>query len=374
LLGGLQDNGTALRGTANTAWRSVLGGDGGYIASTDRTAFYDVVIATDDPQVFLLGTHRVYKTTNAGGSWTALSGDLTGGAPAAIRAMAVSPTNAQIVWVATNDHRVLVSTDGGANFTKKLDAPGWVRTTRELAVPPWDEKVAFVAVQRFGVDQVRMTKNLGDAWTGIDGDLPDVPANAIDAAVVAGQQMIFVGTDAGVYFTCNEGQHWAKLGTTLPNTVVSDVRYDPALKRVVVGTFGRGAWTIEEPTADGCTGPGGPDGGITTGVGGAGGAGGTGAGGAGIGGADTGAGGTGIGAGGNGTGGNAGVGGNIGTGGVAATTGTSTTSSGGPNGATGTAGDSSGCACSVAPGAGRTALSFTILGFASALWRRRRRG
>ena len=109
--------------------------------------------------------------------------------------MAVSPSNAQILWAATNDHRVLVSTDGGVTFTKKLDAPGWVRTTRELAVAPWDENVAFVAVQRFGVDQVRMTKNLGDVWTAIDGDLPDVPANAVEAAIVGAKQMIFVGTD-----------------------------------------------------------------------------------------------------------------------------------------------------------------------------------
>src|SRR6266542_1995059 len=306
ILGGFQDNGSAVRGASNSAWRHVLGGDGGYtalhpqdpmvmfaeiydatniyrsidggqsfdvadngISANDRTAFYDVVVATpDDPKTLLLATHRVYKTTNQGTTWTPISADLTGGSPAAIRALAIAPTNSQIVWAATTDDRVLVSTNGGVNFTRKLDAPGWKRVTRELAVAPWDEKVAFVAVPRFGVDQVRMTKNLGDAWTGIDGDLPDVPANTVDAAIVAGQKMIFAGTDRGVYVTCNEGAHWALLGQALPNTMVSDVRYDGTFKRVIASTMGRGVWSIEEPTAAVCSGPGAADGGAAGGAGG----------------------------------------------------------------------------------------------------------
>ncbi len=400
ILGGFQDNGTNLRGATNSAWRRVLGGDGGYtalhpldpmvmfaeiydatnlyrstnagqsfqpasngISGNDRTAFYDLIVATpDDPKTLLLATHRVYKSTNQGTSWTPISGDLTGGAPAAIRALAVAPTNAQIVWAATNDDRVLVSTNGGVNFTRKLDAPGWKRVTREIAIAPWDDKVAFVAVPRFGVDQVRMTKNLGDAWTGIDGDLPDVPANTVDAAVVGGQQMIFVGTDRGVYFSCNEGQHWALLGQALPNTMVSDVRYDATFKRVIASTMGRGVWSIEEPTAANCTGPGGIDAGGAGGAGGqdgggqggvAGGAGGTSGGTSGVGGASTASGG-GVGAGGatSGDGGAKGGAGNLGI---------------------GTTGEDSGCACSVASSRGQTAVTLIGLGTVAAFMRRRRR-
>jgi MYXO-CTERM domain-containing protein len=286
ILGGFQDNGSHLRGSMG--WRRVGGGDGGYtalhpanpdvmfaesqnatsltrstnggqsfssassgIASTDRTAFYNVIVPTEDFNVFLLATHRIYKSTNQGASWMPISGDITSGAPYAVRALAIPPNHSQTVWAATTEDQILVSEDGGVTFTKKLDAPGWRRTTREISVPPWSDRALYVGVSRYATDQVRMTNDLGDTWTTIDGDLPDVPVNAIEAAVVRGQKMVFVGTDRGVYFTCNDGLRWSRLGETLPNTVVNDIRYDATFNRVVASTFGRGVWFIEEPTGGG---------------------------------------------------------------------------------------------------------------------------
>src|SRR6185503_11533382 len=89
---------------------------------------------------------------------------------------------------------------------------------------------------------------------------------------------IFIGTDKGVYFSCNDGQHWERVGSAvLPNTHWNDVRYDPYFKRVVASSMGRGVWEIDEPSMDSCPlidggGTGGAGG--TGGVGGAGGAGG----------------------------------------------------------------------------------------------------
>jgi MYXO-CTERM domain-containing protein len=233
-------------------------------------------------------------------------------------------------------------------------------------------------VQRFNTDQVRMTKDLGATFAGIDGDLPNVPANTVDAAVVAGQNMIFVGTDQGVYFSCNEGMHWAKLGQNLPNIPVTDVRYDPAFKRVVVGTMGRGIWSIAEPTAAGCTGPGGADGG-PVGPTGTGGASGTTSG-------TTGSTGTATTSGSGGA--TGGSGGDVGTSGSSTATGTgtgptgaggavTTATTGGNVGAGGTgpggAGDTGGCSCRMATGSSGTALAFAAAGIVAAFGRRRRR-
>src|SRR5205085_4120339 len=125
-----------------------------------------------------------------------------------------------------------------------------------------------VAVQRFGTDQVRTTTDLGATWTAMDGNLPDIPANTVEAAIVEGQKMVLVGTDGGVFYTCDDGLKWLRLGQALPNTVVTDVRYDAAFKRVIASTMGRGVWSIEEPAPATC----GSDAGI--GAGGNGGAGG----------------------------------------------------------------------------------------------------
>jgi hypothetical protein len=445
LLGGFQDNGSHLS-TAKGMWKSVQGGDGGYtamhpaapdvlfctvydagslyrslnggatafskastgITTTDRTAFYQVtVFHPTDPMTVFTATHRVYKSTNQGSNWTAISGDLSGGDPYAIRALAISPTNPQILWAATNDHKVLVSSDGGVTFTQKTDAQGWRRVTRELSVPPWDDQTAFVAVPRFGMDQVKMTKDLGATWKAIDGDLPDIPVNTVDTAWVQSRKAIFIGTDRGAYFSCNEGQHWELMGTTLPNVVVNDIRYDPNFKRVVASSMGRGVWEMDEPSMDSC--PLIDGGGGTGGTGGAGGAGGTGpdggggagnagaAGTSGAGGASGGAAGTAGtgGAGGKGgaagtagsggagaTGGVAGAGGTAGTGGSAGTSGGTAGSGGaGANGGNGGTGgtqppnptDDSGCTCNLSKRDSPSAFSLGIAGALAAFWRRRRR-
>jgi uncharacterized protein (TIGR03382 family) len=192
---------------------------------------------------------------------------------------------------------------------------------------------------------------------------------------------VFVGTDGGVFYTCNNGAKWLRLGTTLPNTVVTDVRYDSAFKRVIASTMGRGVWTIEEPTAASCD----SDAGI--GTGGAGGMGGASpdAGRAGAGGASGGMGGGGVdasgatGGGGSGQGGsNATGGGNGGAIGAGGGGGVSTgptgtgpgTTTGGPG--NGGSGDDSGCACSTAVRRNGGAMSLALFGIALA-WRRRRR-
>ena len=256
-------------------WTRVLGGDGGYtalsplapevsfatvynagalsrstnggqsystsasgITTSDRTAFYHVtVFHPTDPMIVFTATHRVYKSTNQGSAWTPISGDVTSGAPYAIRAMAIAPTNPNILWVSSNDHRVSVSNDGGMTFAHKTDAQGWRRVTRQLAIPPWNDQAAYVAVQRFGTEQIKVTTDLGATWTSADGDLGDFPVNTIDAAWVQSRKALFIGTDRGVFFSCNEGQHWEKLGTALPTAEWNDIRYDPYFKRVVASSM-----------------------------------------------------------------------------------------------------------------------------------------
>ncbi len=285
VLGGTQDNGTNRR-ESGWDWSHRLGGDGGYTAlhpatpnymfaehqgtgnlyrstngggnffaasaginPSDRNCFLPpMTYAPDNPNTVYYGTHRVYRSTNGGTAWTPISDDLTGGAPAAIRALVVAPSNGQTLYAATNDGRVLVSTDGGVDWNLTLEGiPGWPRVTRELAVDPRHDGTALLAVSQFGVDQVRITTDYGQTWTGIDGDLPDVPANTAAIHNDGRQRLLFVGTDRGVYVSCNDGANWRKMGTELPNTPVNDLIVDTRFDRLVAGTLGRGAWEINLP-------------------------------------------------------------------------------------------------------------------------------
>lgn len=282
-LGGLQDNGTVVRSSSGV-WNAVLGGDGGYtalhpaapdvmlgqsqnagnvyrstnggqsfsavsgISGSDRTAFFSPIsFARDDAQLAYLGTHRVYRSTNGGASWSAVSGDVSGGS-GAIRSLAVAPSDASVVYTVTNDGIVSVSRDGGASFDAVLDdVPGAPRVTKELAVSPLDADVVYLAVSQFGTEQVRRTSDGGQTWQALDADLPDVPVNTIAVAShesLDGEVVLLIGSDTGVFVSCDDGTSWHVLGDELPHVPVVDVAIEPQSDRFAIATMGRGAWTM----------------------------------------------------------------------------------------------------------------------------------
>ncbi len=286
VLGGMQDNGTNRRdGPMN--WTHVFGGDGGYtalhpstpnamfceyqgsgnlyyssngganfswrasgISTSDRNCFLPPMVYSPSSQTTLLyATHRIYRSTNTGSSWTPISGDLTGGSPAAIRALVIAPSNAQTAYAATNDGRLLVSTNGGVNWSLKLvDVPGGPRVTREIAVDPMDDARAYLAVSQFGVDQVLRTTDRGDTWLPIDGNLPDIPANTVAVYRSGSLRAVFVGTDNGVFTASGDESDWSLYGPDLPHSPVTDLIVDVNHNRLLASTMGRGVWTTELPT------------------------------------------------------------------------------------------------------------------------------
>ncbi|MDA1266707.1 MAG: hypothetical protein O2816_16625, partial [Planctomycetota bacterium] len=275
--GGFQDNGSARRTTTGTGWTSVFGGDGGWTqidqASPSRVfveyqgtgnlfrstnggnSFSDVVsgssgrncflppflIDPSDSNRMLYASHQVYRSTNGGSSWSAISGDLTTGT-GAIRTLAQSRTNPDVVYAATNDGNVLRSDNGGSNWTLLLSGqPGWPRVTRELTVHPKQPMKVFLAGASHGIDQVRRSGNGGQTWKSLDGDLPDVPVNVIGVHDDGDSEHVFAGSDQGLFYSRGDGK-WVRYGRGLPHAVVIDVAIDVARNRIVVATQGRGAW------------------------------------------------------------------------------------------------------------------------------------
>ena len=307
VLAGFQDNGSNLR--SGSTWRSVYGADGGYtglhpsqpsvmfiewqdpanlyrstnggtsfskvgtgISTSDRVAFLAAYeINPSNPQEMLYASQRVWRSTNQGTNFTAISADVTTGGTERIRTIQIARSNPQTVYIATSDGRIQVSLDGGATFTPKLTGlPRVYLLSREIDIAAADDRVAVIGVSAFGTDQVRITRDRGDTWKTIDGNLPDIPVNTTEITQIDGVEMILIGTDQGVFYTCNEGQSWQRLGTGIPNVVVTDIRHDAVFSRVVATTFGRGMWTVAQPTAAEC----GVDGGGTGGAGGSAGTGG----------------------------------------------------------------------------------------------------
>jgi MYXO-CTERM domain-containing protein len=281
---GMQDNGSNLRGSG-LGWGSIGGGDGGPTANhpdrpdtflyqsqnlaisrttnggsggsgisgiggSDRNAFFSpIAFAPSDPDVVYLGTQKLYVSTNAGASFQAISDDLSKGS-GALRALAVAPSDADTVYIVTNDGNVAATHDRGKTFEKSLsDHPGQLRTTKEIAVDPEDANLALLAVPAFGGPKVRITNDGGKTWDDASGNLPDIPANAIDvmAADTESKRVWALGTDRGIFVSCDLGANWQAFQGNLPDTHVTQVVLDLANDRIFVTTMGRGAWSVPMP-------------------------------------------------------------------------------------------------------------------------------
>jgi photosystem II stability/assembly factor-like uncharacterized protein len=274
--GGSQDNGTLMRDAGG--WVTVLGGDGGYtsIDSTGTRVFAEFQgtgnlyasinggsfqpIGTGltgrncflpphevhplDPLLMIYGTERLFRSTNGGNTWSPVSPDLTGGGSAAISGLAFAPSDANTVYVLTNDGRVQTTANGGQSWQLRLTGIAtWPRTRRPFAVHPGDPRQVWLAVAGFGGEKLLASESGGADWFAATGDLPDLPANAVAVHTQpAGPPIVYLGTDQGVWRSEDSGKHWSRYGVALPNAPVIDLRADAARGRLVAATQGRGLW------------------------------------------------------------------------------------------------------------------------------------
>ena len=285
IYGGSQDNGTIKKiGNEKDDWIILLGGDGGctgikpndssivfaeyqqtgnlfkstnYGSNFFRTssgidlndpncfvAPYD--FDPDNPDYMYYATNRFYKSTNTGDSWAVISNDLTGGNGAAVRGFAIASSDSSIIYAGTNDGRILVSFDGGINWELRLiDIPGWPRIMRQFAIDPSNHLTALLAVSFFGVDQILMTQDGGINWISMDNNLIDIPVNTICLDPRYGLEVLYIGTDAGVYRSGDGGNSWELYGQGLPNCTVNDMKIDAINNHLIIATQGRGMWMID---------------------------------------------------------------------------------------------------------------------------------
>lgn len=280
VMGGSQDNGTHTY-TGSPLWNGFSGGDGGYtainynnpsivygeaqwstsgayiirkdatssafrtsgIVASDRGAFIPpLIIDPVTPTKLYFATHRLYRSTDEARNWLPISGDLTKGT-GQIRTVAVAKSDTLTIYVGTSDAVVQVSRDGGATFTN-VSAGLPTKTITRVVIDPDDATHALVTVSGFGTGHVFETTTAGTSWKDISGSgLIDAPVNA--AAFIPGLGFM-VGTDVGVYQSTDGGVTWRSGPAGLPNVIVQDIVYAPAIKQVIAGTYGRGifAYTI----------------------------------------------------------------------------------------------------------------------------------
>jgi photosystem II stability/assembly factor-like uncharacterized protein len=228
-----------------------------------------ILISPHDPNTLYHAGERLFKTTDGGMHWEAISPDLTrndkskqqpSGGPIniddtgteyydTIFALAESPVTKDLIWAGTDDGLIHVTKDGGknwANVTPK-DLPEWSRVSL-IEASPHDAGTAYVAIDRHQLDDNRpyiyKTGDYGKSWTKITKGIPETTFVRAVREDPKKRGMLYAGTETGVYVSFNDGADWRSLQLNLPTTPIHDlvVKNDD----LVLATHGRSFWILDD--------------------------------------------------------------------------------------------------------------------------------
>ena len=230
-----------------------------------------VLISPHDPNTLYHAGEVLFKTTDGGVHWTAISPDLTrndknkqkvsGGSITlddsgteyydTIFALAESPLKKGMIWVGTDDGLIQLTQDDGKTWTNitPKDMPEWSRIS-QIDPSPHDAGTAYVAVDRHQFDDLRpyiyKTADYGKTWTKLGQGIPETTFVRAVREDPKKRGLLYAGTETGVYVSFNDGANWRSLRLNLPTTPVHDliVKNDD----LVVATHGRAFWILDDIT------------------------------------------------------------------------------------------------------------------------------
>ena len=221
-----------------------------------RSGWYTpFIISHYDPFTLYVGGNRLLKSTNRGDDWVPISPDLSdpGGGPRAvvpfgtITMIAESELQQGLIYVGTEGGSVWLTRDGGENWEKVSQGiPGkWV--SRVIASRHELGRV-YVSQTGFREDDfgsfLFRSDDSGQSWESIVGNLPAESVNVIQEDPEL-PDVLYIGTDLGVYVSGNGGGSWHSLGVNLPTTPVHDLDIHPRDGELVIGTHGRSVFVLD---------------------------------------------------------------------------------------------------------------------------------
>ncbi|MDW7759984.1 MAG: hypothetical protein SCM96_05015 [Acidobacteriota bacterium] len=219
-------------------------------------------ISSHNPRIIYLGAQVLLRSLDRGDDWREASPDLTTNDPEKIKgniefctltSISESPLTPGLIWCGTDDGKVQVTRDGGASWTDATaaidaaGAPADFYVTR-VAASPHQEGRAFITKSGWHRDDYRpfvlRTDDFGATWTDLSAGLPE------GTVYVVGEDrknpdLLFAGTEFGVYATLDGGRTWSAMGTGLPaNAMVQDMLIHPRENDLIAATHGRGAFIV----------------------------------------------------------------------------------------------------------------------------------
>ncbi len=238
-----------------------------------------ILVSPHNPDRIYYGSQRVWRSDDRGSNWAPISGDLTQGRNryeqpfmgrvwsvdalhdngamskySTLTSISESPVSAGVLVVGTDDGLVQVSSNGGGSWTRAAPLPGLppLSFINDVEASLHDGRTIYAVADAHKTGDfspyVYESADLGRTWRSIGGNLPK------GTIVWAIQQdhvrpdLLFVGTEFGLYFSPNRGTNWVKLSGGVPTIPFRDLKLHRRDNDLVGATFGRGVYVLDDYT------------------------------------------------------------------------------------------------------------------------------
>ncbi len=220
------------------------------------------------------GSQFVHKSTDKGETWTIISSDLTTNDPEKLKQaesggltmdatgaenhctiLVIEPSQIEkdMLWIGTDDGRVHITQNGGTTWTevtkniKGLPTGSWIPQIKASNKNKGEALLIANDYRRFNyTPYAYRTKDYGKTWTRIvdENDVKSYTLSIIED--IEEPNLMFLGTDDGLYISVNAGEKWTKWTEGFPTVSVKDLVIHPREHDLVIGTFGRAAWVLDD--------------------------------------------------------------------------------------------------------------------------------
>jgi photosystem II stability/assembly factor-like uncharacterized protein len=239
-----------------------------------------IVVSPHAPRRIYVAGERVYRSDDRGDNWVAISADLTRNLDPAeipimgkvwprdsvafnqattqlstITALDESPLLADLIYIGTFDGLIQVTEDGGKTWRKIEKLPGLPDYTAvtDVAASTRDVNTVYATFNNYQRGDfkpyVYKSADRGRTWTSISSNLPQRSGAWSIVQDHVNGDLLFAGMEFGVWFTVDGGGRWTQLRGGIPTTQARDLQIQRRENDLVVGTFGRGAYILDDYSA-----------------------------------------------------------------------------------------------------------------------------
>ncbi len=213
-----------------------------------------ILLSSHNQDILYLGGNKLHRSMNKGDTWVPISNDLTSGgkkgnvAYGTLTTLSESPFEFGLIYTGSDDGYVYVTKNGGGNWKRISDTfPKDLWVSRVIASAHKKERV-YVTLNGYRWDDfkpyVYVSDDYGNQWRELHGNLPLSPVNVIREDP-ENENILYLGTDNGVYISFNQGASWEVFMKGLPKVAVHDLVIHPTAAELVVGTHGRSIYTAD---------------------------------------------------------------------------------------------------------------------------------